>query len=186
MAFDWQSLVDAGLGAARSVAEMQFAKKAMRQQQSLARKMERAGRAGGVLPQLGLGYAATPYTSVGQGFPGGQSFTSGAGLQLPPSFTNSPVGQMLGLGGEPMPGVSGGSSSTAMSPFSGCFKMGPSPATAMRVSPCRELTAVGPDGKQYSWIYRGRPVLYSGDVALAKKVGKLLRKQSRKAGVRFR
>jgi len=183
MAIDWSALIGSGIEAARSITDMQMQKKLVRSAQSLARKQERAARAGSMLPSVGMGYAAQPYTSVNAGFPGGQSF---GGFQLPPSFSNSPVGQMLGLGGEPMAGVTGGGSSTALSPFSGCFKSGPSPAAAMRVSPCRELTATGPDGKQYTWVYRGRPVLYSGDVALVKKVQKVLRKHSRKAGVRFR
>lgn len=169
--YTWQDIGEGLLGIGRQVADFQFAKQAARQQASLARKMARASMApmsmgySAGMPTLGMGYA--------QQAPSGMQLpVQNAGFDWGPLVPN-PLANALGFGSAPTNG--GGA---------GCFRT--STPGAPRVTPCKEIQATGPDGKTYSWVYRGRPVLYSGDLATCKRVAKILRRSGRKAGSRFR
>jgi hypothetical protein len=125
-------------------------------QRKLQRQARKPGGGG-----LGMGFA----------MPGSYGGRGNTGL-VNNDFPRSPLGQLLGFGE---------STSTAQS---GCFKI--SSPNAQRVTPCKAIRATGPDGQCYEWVYRGRPVLYSGDVAAAKRTHKLLSRFGRKLGKRPR
>jgi hypothetical protein len=101
----------------------------------------------------------------------GYSQGSGGWIDAARGALGIPSGGIFGLDNSPidytvpMGGVASGSSSTA-----GPFRVG----AVQRVTPNREISVTGPNGKVYTWVYRGRPILYSGDLACARRVGKLL------------
>jgi hypothetical protein len=56
-----------------------------------------------------------------------------------------------------------------------------------RVSPVRTVLARHPQtGSIAAWEYRGQPVLYSGDLAVCKRVQKIARRSAARTGLRFR
>jgi hypothetical protein len=106
----------------------------------------------------------------GPAYPGGLGFTQG-GILPPwmgniPGLPQSPVGQIFGFQQDQMGGLIGSGQ------FGGCFRT--SDPSRPRVTPCKVVSAVGPNGQVYEWVYRGRPVLYSGDLATTRRVNKLL------------
>jgi len=137
--------------------------------------MEGSFGGGGLESIIGLGRslidmqmqkkAARQAAKGGPSYALGYSGGGGGGMQLPSwlggtDFPQSPVGRMLGFAGE------------QSASFAGCFRT--VDPTRPRVTPCRVVSAVGPNGQVYEWVYRGRPVLYSGDLSTARRVNKLL------------
>ena len=170
MATNWGELIGAGLEAGVQVYNAQIAKRDYKRQMKLARAQQAAmvypGTQG--FPTLGMGYAASPM-AAGVGGAIVSAVTGGlAGYGAGTMFNEA-----LGLGDAAMP--------TPVS--AGCFRT--YTPNAARVSPCKEIQAQGPDGRTYTWVYRGRPVLYSGDLATCRRVAKVLRRSVRKAGRGF-
>jgi hypothetical protein len=101
---------------------------------------------------------------------GGLGYAQGSQVQLPPW-----LGGGVAPGNEMLASAFGSPVSSAS--FAGCFRM--SDPSRPRVTPCSTVSAIGPDGRMYEWQYRGRPILYSRDVSIARHVNKLLGKRGR-------
>ncbi len=81
------------------------------------------------------------------------------------------------------PGTAGGGiASELMERFSGATGGLPTMFTygQARARPVSEITAVNPvTGKLAVWKYMGRPILYSGDLAACRRVGRVSRRVAR-------
>ncbi len=152
----WGQLADAFGGIAQNLGSYFMQQQQVKQQIKLAKAMS----GGSQLPGMAMGYSAAPLTGWGSpvGIPG-----------------SIPFGMNMG-----QPVLSGGSS-TALPAMPGAGgAMGPVMGTGARV-PTQYIVLQTPSGRQVVTGVRslGRPLLWSGDLAAVKRVGRIARKLGR-------
>jgi len=89
-----------------------------------------------------------------------------------PPGTPAPFDPGIPTGGAQVP------NGTAPVSMAGCGNLFRAP-TSLRVSPVPEISQIGPDGRCHTWKYAGRPILFSRDIAVARRVDKIARKARR-------
>jgi hypothetical protein len=132
----------------------------------------------------GNGAAMLPASFVDAGAYG----ASGVPVSLPSIATGAGLGALGALlGGQPGALEEGGILETLESDIEREVGLWHRPTVGGRVSPVRTVYARHPQtGNIAAWEYAGRPVLYTRDLAVCKRVNKIARRTAARVGLRFR